>query len=330
MKTSFKEISVINSLRGIAALIVCFYHFVCTTTDYIENETILDVFSFGKKGVQIFFIISGIVIPLSMLKAKYNYRLFRKFIAKRFIRIEPPYIAAVILGIIYAIVRNYIPSSNDIDLVPSFQTIILHLGYLIPFFDDVDWINPVFWTLSIEFQYYLILALIIPMVIGNNKVMKWVFAVIIIAMPLVSNEAAFFPYWSAYFGLGIFYILYKYKKYSLIEFSVIMVLCSSVVYLNQGLTDLLIGIGTLLTIHYFSDFKNKIGSFLGKISYSLYLIHSIIGSAVINYFSHIYKTPVSQFFVILFGISISIISAYFLWLIIEKPSQKIAQKIKLK
>ena len=70
MKTVFKEISVINTLRGIAALVVCLYHFVCTTTDYIESQIILDIFSFGKKGVQIFFIISGIVIPLSMLIVK--------------------------------------------------------------------------------------------------------------------------------------------------------------------------------------------------------------------------------------------------------------------
>lgn len=330
MKTVFKEISVINTLRGIAALVVCLYHFVCTTTDYIENQIILDIFSFGKKGVQIFFIISGIVIPLSMLKAKYSYKLFSKFISKRFIRIEPPYIAAVALGIIYAVVRNYIPSSNQIDLIPNFKTVILHLGYLIPFFENTNWISPVFWTLSIEFQYYLILALLIPMIISDKKVLKWIFTIIILALSLFSNQQAFFLYWSAYFGLGIFYILYKYEKYSLYEFIVIMILCSTIVFFNQGLIDLTIGIGTLLVINYFPSFKSKIGNFLGKISYSLYLIHAIIGSAIINYLSHIYKTPLSKLVVILIGLAISIISAYIFWLIIEKPSQKIAQKIKLK
>jgi len=128
------HIPILNSLRGIAALSVCFYHFVCTTTDYITDKTTLDVFHFGAKGVQVFFIISGIVIPLSMIKINYKLNQFPKFILKRFTRIEPPYIAVVILGIVYLVVRNYVPSANNVDLTPSIRDVFLHIGYLVPFF----------------------------------------------------------------------------------------------------------------------------------------------------------------------------------------------------
>ena len=151
MKKESNQILVINSLRGLAALAVCFYHFVCTTTGFINNETILEIFNFGKKGVQVFFIISGIVIPLSMLKSGYKIKLLGKYLLKRFIRIEPPYLVAVVLGILYLYARNFIPSSTTIDLTPSFRDIMLHIGYLVPFIEDATWINPVFWTLSIEF-----------------------------------------------------------------------------------------------------------------------------------------------------------------------------------
>lgn len=62
MKKKSNQILIINSLRGLAALVFCSYHFVCITIGYIESEIILEVFHFGGKGVQIFFIISGISI----------------------------------------------------------------------------------------------------------------------------------------------------------------------------------------------------------------------------------------------------------------------------
>ncbi|MFN6038957.1 MAG: acyltransferase family protein, partial [Bacteroidota bacterium] len=142
-------------LRGVAATLVCFYHFIYTTTDYFTNKILLSMSSYGKYGVQMFFVISGIVIPISMINGKYNYSSIFKFFAKRMLRIEIPFIVSIILAIIYLNLRNFIPTSYKIDLTPSFSDFILHLGYLVPFFDNAKWINPVYWTLGIEFQYYL-------------------------------------------------------------------------------------------------------------------------------------------------------------------------------
>ena len=331
MKSKSSHISIINSLRGIAALSVCLYHFVCTTTGYITNQNLLDIFHYGAKGVQVFFIISGIVIPLSMIKSEYEFSFFPKFILKRFIRIEPPYIGVVILGIIYLIVRNYIPSSADVDLTPSLRDVFLHLGYLVPFVEDAQWINPVFWTLSIEFQYYLILALTIPLFLNKNKNLRFIFYGIILVLPLLINSSqAFYPYWSSYFALGIFYVFWLTKKINKVEFFILIGIASIVVVYFQGFLDLGIGYSTLLVIHYFKSFTNKIGNFFGNISYSLYLLHSIIGSAFVNFMSHRFTAPVEKFFVILIGVIITIFSAYIYWRLVEKPSQKLAQKIKLK
>jgi len=325
-----KQIPVIITLRGIAALMVCLFHFVYTTTDYFDHELLLQVFSFGKKGVQVFFIISGIVIPYSMLKANYTHSLFNNFILKRFIRIEPPYLLAVALGIIYTIVRGYIPSSNNIDLVPTIKDTFLHLAYLIPFVEGAKWINPVFWTLAIEFQYYLFLAVLFPLITSdNNKISKWLFAAIIIVLPFTSNSSGFFLQWASFFGLGIFYILFLFKKYNLYEYLLLTIFCAVSVYLNLGWIDLLIGLITLSIIHLIPNYKSKIGTFLGNISYSLYLLHSIIGSAFINFMSHRFTEPYEKFFVILTGVLISIGSAYLFWMFVEKPSQKISQKIKM-
>lgn len=331
MKQKNDHIQVINSLRGLAALAVCVYHFVCTTTGYVTNNYVLDIFHFGNKGVHVFFIISGIVIPLSMIKANYKYSLFFKFILKRFTRIEPPYLGVVLLGIIYLIARNYVPSANPIDLTPSFRDVMLHLGYLVPFVEDAKWINPVFWTLSIEFQYYLFLAVSFPLVLSNKYYLRYLFYAISLYGPmLLVRDQSFYPFWSPYFSLGIFYILYRTQKINNLEYVIITLLAAVQIVNNQGYLDLGIGVGTLLIIHNFSTFKNKIGEFLGDISYSVYLLHSIVGSAFVNFMSHRYTEPYQKVIVILFGIGITIGASYIYWKLIEKPSQKLAKRIKLK
>ncbi len=323
------NIPVINSLRGLAALSVCLYHFVCTTTGYIQNQTLLDVFHYGSKGVQVFFIISGIVIPLSMIKLNYKWTHLYKFMIKRFIRIEPPYLAAVILGILYLYVRNFIPSSAQVDLFPSLKEILLHLGYLVPFFEDTNWINPVFWTLSVEFQYYLFLALTFPLVLSKQQLLRYLFYAILLLMPFTINYGqAFFTYWSAYFLMGILYILFKTKKITFVEFILVISIASILVFFNQSWVDLVIAYITLLIVHFFSDFTNKFGEFLGKISYSLYLLHSIVGSAFVNFMSHRFTESYQKFLVITTGVLITIAFSYLFWKYIEKPSHNYAKKIK--
>lgn len=320
---------IIDSLRGLAALSVVFYHLVCTTIDYITNETILDIFSFGKYGVQVFFIISGIVIPLSMVKSNYTYSLLPKFIAKRFIRIEPPYLGAVVIGIVYLTVRNYIPSSAPVDLTPSLRDTLLHIGYLVPFFDDADWINPVFWTLSVEFQYYLYLALIIPLILSKNVLLKLIFYILLILPPLFTFNSSFFPFWSAYFSFGIFYILFILGKISKVEYIVFTILSGFVVFYRLGFLNLAIGISTIMVIHFFKNYKSSIGKFLGKISYSLYLLHTVFGAAFVNFMSHRFRLPYEKFIVIILGVLISILTAFIYWKLVEKPSQKLSNKIKM-
>ena len=208
MKEKSSHIIVINSLRGIAAMAVVLYHFICKTVDYVQNETVLSIFHYGHKGVQLFFIISGIVIPLSLINSGYTLKKFGTFIKKRFIRIEPPYLVAVAIGIFYLIIRNYIPGTVENDLTPSFIEIILHLGYLIPFFDNVDWVNPVFWTLAVEFQYYLVLALLFPLAISSKIGLRITFYLLIAGATFLPIGMSFFPYWGAYFMVGIIYVLY--------------------------------------------------------------------------------------------------------------------------
>ena len=325
-----KGIPVIDSLRGLAATSVCLYHFVCTTTGYILNQPVLDIFYFGKRGVEMFFVISGIVIPLSMMSGNYTYKLFPVFIAKRFTRIEPPYLASIIVAIIYLYVRNFIPGSAPVDMVPTLRTVLLHIGYLIPFFHNVDWINSVYWTLGIEFQYYLFLALAFPLMIHSKFYVRIIFYALCILPSLLNISSGLYPHWGSLFLLGICYVLMLKKIIDTKEFWIVSILSATALVFKLGWVDLIVAIITLLIIHFAPMFTSKFGKFMGKISYSLYLLHSIVGAAFINFMSHRFNQSYQKPIVILIGLGISILSAYLFYLFIEKPSQQLSKKIKYK
>jgi peptidoglycan/LPS O-acetylase OafA/YrhL len=66
------HIPVLDSLRGLAAISVCIYHFVVGPINFVKDENVLNVFSYGKYGVQLFFVISGFIIPWSLHNKKYE------------------------------------------------------------------------------------------------------------------------------------------------------------------------------------------------------------------------------------------------------------------
>lgn len=327
MQQKSDQINVINSLRGLAATAVCFYHFVCTTQDFVHNEILLNIFHFGQKGVQLFFIISGIVIPLSLIKSGYSLQNWKNFMAKRFIRIEPPYLVAVGIGIFYLFIRNYIPGTVEIDMTPSFSTVLMHLGYLIPFFEGHQWISPVFWTLAVEFQYYIALSLFFPLLLSKKIIFRIFFYILFIGAGFLKISDGFFPHWSPYFLAGILYILWLKAIISNQEFWALNLILVPVIYYLLGPVDLGIAIVGLLVIHYFANAETKLTLFLGKISYSLYLLHAMIGAAFINYLSHIYTEPYQKFILVISGFIISVVAAYILYVFIEKPSHNWAKKI---
>ena len=323
------HVPVIDSLRGIAASMVCFYHFVCTTKDYIYNELTQELFHFGYYGVHVFFVISGIVIPLSMIVGGYTYGGWFQFIKKRFIRIEPPYLFSIGLALAYLIGRNFIPGTSSVDLTPDLTTVALHIGYLIPFFDDYNWMNNVYWSLAVEFQYYLFLCLVFPLMIS---VPAWkrllTYPLFFFAALTTVQTTAYLPLWLPMFMVGISYVLYRFDYIKITEFAILLVASLFFTWYYIDLNAVLFGLGTLSLVHFAGQMRNAITKFFGRISYSLYLIHTIVGSAFINYCSHIYREPWQKPIVIILGFAVAVICSYIMYLIIEKPSKRWASRIK--
>lgn len=149
----------IDALRGVAALAVVIYHAVGQAPHDEHNRLLLwlgvpirEAVSYGYTGVFLFFVISGFCIHLHWAKARAAGQEptieFMPFWKRRFRRLYPPYLIALILYLLVVALTT--------DVRYSLWDITLHLLMLHNLDSHTSYsINGVFWTLAIEEQLYL-------------------------------------------------------------------------------------------------------------------------------------------------------------------------------
>lgn len=322
-----KHLSVIDSLRGVAALMVCLFHFISSNALF-EQEPVNDFFSWGKYGVPMFFVISGTVITLSLLKSGYQLKHFGSYLLKRIIRIEPPYLVALLLTVVYMYARELVPGATPVDLRPSLNELLLHVGYLVGFFEGVRWVNPVFWTLAIEFQFYLFMALVGPMLLGQMAG-RWAILVIGLVLPVLFSGLGHLVDWLPLFYMGIVVALRLINHISLTEFILVLGGCCLSGVIVLGYPDVIFALLTALVILLFPFAKSAVGSFLGRISYALYLLHAITGAVFINLVAKFTDSDALNVLLVAVGLLLSILVAHFFYRWVEWPSLRKSKQIKL-
>jgi exopolysaccharide production protein ExoZ len=140
----------IQCLRAIAALLVMWAH-LKFVGDFSEVPWIQT--AAGGVGVDIFFVISGFVIPFSAAKLKFDYK---SFAVNRFTRVVPYYYLLTIPLIVISIYKGY--DSNFNTLWNSF--------FFLPIFDFGRFENPYHpygWTLCFELWFYVVFGILLAL-----------------------------------------------------------------------------------------------------------------------------------------------------------------------
>src|SRR5258708_7744981 len=139
------RISIIEAMRGIAAISVALFHF----SVQLEGPA-RDIFAYGWVGVDVFFVISGFVIPLSLSGPGYSIRQFRQFMLRGMVRLEPPSRASVALGLGVWYLAALTPGLGGARPDYSWPQIASHVLYAIPL-TQYAWISQAYWSLAYEF-----------------------------------------------------------------------------------------------------------------------------------------------------------------------------------
>ena len=141
----------IDSLRGIAAVAVMFYHFVNGFhTHFGDAGRVIPVLEYGARGVDLFFIISGFVI----LKSVERSRGFVAFAVHRFARLWPTLLvaASLTMGVIWA---------TGLDLGGrGWREYVWSLS-VAPEFFGVRALDFSYWTLQWEMFFYGLIGVVV-------------------------------------------------------------------------------------------------------------------------------------------------------------------------
>jgi peptidoglycan/LPS O-acetylase OafA/YrhL len=327
------EIQIIQTLRGLSALGVMIVHLWSIQEKIIIEPTLKHLSQIGSYGVQVFFLISGFILLYTMQKNKYTIKHYFKFIAKRLVRLEPAYIASIALSLLFT---NWLSDSIGINYHKEFQhnyEILLQFFYLVPFVSEADWILGVNWTLAIEFQFYLSIALLSPIFINANisKYTKHLLMLLMLCSGLFVRSQTFYCVWFCFFVTGIALFLYYAKYFNIYDLFFQQLICAVFSYYFFQSENFVLIIFTIpYIVYYFIDSKKMPLQFLGKISYSVYLVHCVIGVVVIKYFVEVIKVTSNfgQLLALLCAMLASVLVSVIYYFIFEKPFQKYAKKIK--
>jgi peptidoglycan/LPS O-acetylase OafA/YrhL len=315
----------VDLLRGIASLAVCYLHLTFSLpAGFLHSSG-----TYGALGVQVFFVISGFIIPYALARANFKLRDYGTFVFKRMLRLDPPYLVVIALIIPLGYLCAHVPGFNGPPYHVSITQVLLHFAYLNAFFNQ-EWLNPVFWTLAIEFQYYLLVGLLFPLIAYRKRLVRYLLLAglggVAILFPGESYKP-YLPHWLFLFMLGI---VTFHKFAGLVgkwEYWGWAVLLTGGCAYTLGWAEAAVGFSTACVILYLHG-SNQAVLFFGNISYSLYLIHIPIGVKIVNLGIRWAKGWESQLLLLVIALGVSIGSAYVLYRLIEKPAQQWSSAIK--
>ena len=308
----------LDSIRGIAILLVYFYHVMLLVFPGYEinnlskinqlevydwKKIFLNLIPFGQGwiGVELFLVLSGFLIHFSYLKNGSKFDLM-EFLSKRFWRIYPPYIITLLFFFIYKL-----NLSED-----GIRSLVTHV-FLIHNLNDKTFFytNASYWTIALECQLYLLY----PIFLFLSKYLEYkkTFALIVLVYTIstflgfflnissISYNLSVLKFWAVwcsgaylahkYYNSEIifnkphlwtffFYIIFIYFRYNGYVSHFVMI---PVALMCLSFTEMVFYNKFIYKFNLSSFFMNAF-SFIGTISYSIYLIHMYLIDELIGKF----------------------------------------------
>ncbi|WP_462174412.1 acyltransferase family protein [Pseudoalteromonas xiamenensis] len=329
------EIRKLNALRALAALIVFFTHF--SDVSYWLSGRLGG--GAGAYGVMLFFMLSGFLMAYLYCTQTCSAVNVRRYLMARIARIVPLYLVIVMVSFVLSLMDN-----NGLYAIPNTAALMGHLLFLYG--------DGVLWSISPEVQFYVVFIGLWALAMHRPGFIYLIVVVVLIALffsnfPKVYGELFGIPYNEfnvlrslPYFFVGVLFGLnhrkivipdYLKSHWFILSLALIVLMYPSFSPITSEAKnrmwlsyEVLLVMGSIFfaVLYLVPDtnvvLSNNLTDFLGKISYSLYLLHLPIIRIVENW-------AFSVEFKLLASLSLGIASAYLSFRYFEYP---VAQWIK--
>jgi peptidoglycan/LPS O-acetylase OafA/YrhL len=284
----------LNTLRGLACLAVLFFHglwwYIPESATGAESW-LRTATEGGYRGVNLFFVLSGLLITNILLKSRARPEYFSTFYKRRALRILPAYYMLLGLLALYGVSHGFLALS------------LLYMSNMAPLLGVHMSYGP-HWSLGVEEQFYLLWPLLIQRFSTRTVVVLAVGLIVnsvLLGLQLhTSSPLVTMPIWHAGHGLalGALLAIFLRSRFAarknvlaaaglLTGFGAIAIAAPGMHWPATVLTAQAVGwdlifAATLLfallarSSHYEWLLRPKILQFFGDISYGLYLIHVLV------------------------------------------------------
>jgi len=326
----------LDVLRGIAAIAVVIYH----NTWFIKHEG--PAFNYGKTGVELFFMISGFVIFMSIGHVKKG----SDFVVNRVARLYPAYWLCVsfTFGLQLCNALLYPKPESNLHLTRDYLVNLTMFQY---YFKVQDLDGP-YWTLIIEMVFYIFMLFLFSIkklqkteAIGATMLLI-IFVLQQLNVPTISGlTTTIFHYipmltfWGLFLSGIVFYKIYTEKgtyfrylllaacfgfeltQYDIRKFHDYLITFPEYVVILA----LYYGIFLMFINNKLSFIVSRPTVFLGKISYSLYLVHAYFS---IEFFLPLlyHKLHINYWLCLLINIPLVVVMAWLINTYIENPYRR--------
>ncbi|HVV98715.1 MAG TPA: acyltransferase [Planctomycetaceae bacterium] len=360
----------IDALRGLAALAVALHHInrygpLPEAGEAVVPKHVGYVIDNGWIGVQVFFVISGFVIAYSLRDAFATPRFLARFALRRSLRLDPPYWATIGIVLTLSFIAPALCGVPPLSEGITFKQVASHFAYLqnVVGYENL---SVGFWTLCIEFQFYLLYVVLLGVAQrlpggtgGQFETGAWqrllVFAPFAVLSLFVFHCNPDNVHWLAHFFCMFFlgmlawwtlsnrtpsWVFWTYVGAMLLRIATADRMTPdealeygipepwNVLYSCVPTVDLAVALCTGVAI-YLTGRANRLGvwlnvpplQYLGRISYSLYLIHYPISHLITNWgYQLTGDAPLPAVGWLILSVAASIGGAQLLYMAVEAPS----------
>jgi peptidoglycan/LPS O-acetylase OafA/YrhL len=360
--SSHQRFAFVEALRGFSALWVVLHHFISERHPAPTAGSVWDGFFSvagqliltGRIAVDLFFILSGFVIAYSIGQSRITARYAANFALRRSVRLDLPYWTAYLMAIGCGFTSHLLLSDSRAAIPGTWREVVANTFYLQILCSYKSFL-PVAWTLCIEFQFYLFLLVTlaaaqwivgtfrqgtlepVPMLMALLTPLA-VYSVLVRTGVLAAGMTGLvFEYWfPLHLGvLGGWVHTRQIRDRWLLAYAAALVAFFAVEGDVKSLVATLTGMSLYAasrTGYLVNGLTWRPLQYLGRISFSLYLLHMVLGMRILNlairWIGDTASLPTSSVCLLL-AVGVSLASADVFNRFVERPSQSLSRRFRL-
>lgn len=285
-----------------------------------------DLAGIGWVGVDVFFVISGFAMSWILLRAQEpaNTTSSARFLARRLLRLMPPYLACCVMVVALQFASSLAPGFHgQAFALPSVAQVACHVVYACDAF-SIPWFNPVFWTLAIEVQFYVAIAAIA--LVATRARAAWIYTLVgFIVVASVSAEGGSLLRYAPHFAIGALLARHFQTGTHRAAHSAAVLACLVVIGMGLGIIEAMAA-AVAATVCLLPWRPPRWALWLGTVSYSVYLVHVPVGGRIANLLERLHPTPWGWTGVAVVATVVTLASSWLMFRIAERPAIDLSRR----